>query len=243
MVLRGSDDVTVLRVAGRWSQVVDGLHREMLQELALEPRAVVGDLSAARGTVVPALLGRLASLGALARDWPGCAIALTSPDPEVRAELRRQPMGSYVYVAPTPPEAVAAIGREPAPSCAVLQLAPQCTASRAARDFVTRTCLDWRMAAAIPPACLVISEFVTNGVLHAGTNLEVRLAGLNGLLHVSVRDGQSERPRLGRPDEERLGGRGLALVERLTRAWGCLPTADGGKVVWAVIGVGAEAHG
>ena len=187
MVPRGSDDVTVLGVAGQWSQVVDGLHREMLQELALEPRAVVGDLSAARCSVAPDLLGRFAGLGALAKEWPGCAIALTSPDPGVRAELRRQPFGNYVYVAPAPQEAVAAIGREPAPAHAVVQLAPQCKASRTARDFVTRTCRDWKMAAAIPPACLVMSEFVTSGVLHAGTNLEVRLAGLDGLLRVFVR--------------------------------------------------------
>jgi hypothetical protein len=235
VALRRGDDIPVLRVAGSWPRVVEDLHRELLQTLAVGPRAVVGDLSDAHGAIAPDELRPLVSVGALVREWPGTVVALTSPESRVRAALRRQPHGRHLYVAPTPQQAVAAMGSEPAPSHAALRLAPACTAARAARDFVARTCLDWQMAAAIPAACLVVSELVTNGVVHARTDVEVHLFALGGRLRIAVRDGAAAPPRVRPPDEHRLGGRGVALVDRLAHTWGCLPTGDGGKVVWAVI--------
>lgn len=64
-------------------------------------------------------------------------------------------------------------------------------------------------------------ELVTNAVVHARTELRLRLELRGDLLHQAVRD---NNPRLLRlvtdPDPEAEGGRGLWLVEQLARAWG-----------------------
>lgn len=83
-------------------------------------------------------------------------------------------------------------------------------------------------------AALVMSELVTNAVLHGGgcTGLDV-LAGDEGL-RIEVRDGSRVPPVLSHPSESSLTGRGLRLVSRLSAAWGA-HAEDGGKVVWAEV--------
>jgi anti-sigma regulatory factor (Ser/Thr protein kinase) len=78
---------------------------------------------------------------------------------------------------------------------------------------------------------LVISELVTNAVIHARTPLRlvVHLDGQRVLTEVFDADS-----RLPRPTEVPgpHGGRGLMLVDRLSDRWGCEPSSDG-KRVWA----------
>jgi anti-sigma regulatory factor (Ser/Thr protein kinase) len=88
-------------------------------------------------------------------------------------------------------------------------------------------------------AAMVISEFFTNAVRHTASEAircELRLNG--NLLHVEVADegrgptGPSQRD--AGVDEE--DGRGLLLVNALSRAWGVRPPASGhGRIVWAVL--------
>lgn len=132
---------------------------------------------------------------------------------------------------------MAAVGRTAPPVTARLGLAPHVTASRVARDFVSRTCLDWGLAPAIASACLVVSELVTNGLRHAVTDMDLTLARHGGILRLALRDRSDAPLHPQAPDLDSVGGRGLALVGACSRAWGVLPTADGGKVVWAVLDV------
>jgi anti-sigma regulatory factor (Ser/Thr protein kinase) len=85
-------------------------------------------------------------------------------------------------------------------------------------------------------AVLLAAELVTNAVVHARTELQLRVELRGELLHLAVRDGS---PRLLRlvtiPDPEAEGGRGLWLVEQLARAWGVNRHPDGGKVVWCTL--------
>jgi anti-sigma regulatory factor (Ser/Thr protein kinase) len=85
-------------------------------------------------------------------------------------------------------------------------------------------------------AVLLASELVTNAVIHARTELRLRVELRGELLHLAVHDGS---PRLLRlvpiPDPEAEGGRGLWLVEQLARAWGVNRHPDGGKVVWCTL--------
>jgi hypothetical protein len=55
-------------------------------------------------------------------------------------------------------------------------------------------------------------------------------------LSVAVRDASPELPSEPKTDTERPGGRGITIVDSLSRVWGCSPWPRGGKVVWAVIG-------
>lgn len=146
-------------------------------------------------------------------------------------------MSEYVLLRTTRRQALAAVERIAPPTTVRLQLAPHATASRVARDFVSRTCLDWGLAQVIASACLVVSELVTNGLRHAVTDMELAVARHGGILRLALRDRSSEPLRQPSHDLESIGGRGLALVAACSRAWGALPTADGGKVVWTVLDV------
>jgi hypothetical protein len=122
----------------------------------------------------------------------------------------------------------------PAVAVESLSLAPHPTAPRAAREFVTRTLLDWRLGRVIPFATLVVSELVASSSVNTGTQIEVSVAWSLGALRLSVRD---HGPGLQDPQSSAfsLYGRRRAVVAGLSRAFGVLPAGDGGKVVWAVL--------
>jgi len=87
----------------------------------------------------------------------------------------------------------------------------------------------------VPAASLVASELVTNSTIHAGTAIELTVAWNLGLLRLTVRDKSPELPRQQFPQCLEVHGRGLSVVAALSRGFGVLPTADGGKLVWAVL--------
>lgn len=78
---------------------------------------------------------------------------------------------------------------------------------------------------------LLLSELVTNAVLHAQSAPDVAISLSRERVHVEVRDQDADvvRPRRASDDEE--SGRGLALVDALALAWGETHLPDG-KVVW-----------
>jgi hypothetical protein len=73
----------------------------------------------------------------------------------------------------------------------------------------------------------VVSELVSNVLLHAHGGPMVRLVGLPAGIRVEVAD-DSPQPTALHAD---LGGFGLRVVERLGRAWG-VSRRGHGKVVW-----------
>jgi anti-sigma regulatory factor (Ser/Thr protein kinase) len=87
-------------------------------------------------------------------------------------------------------------------------------------------------------AVLIISELVTNAVLHSGSRVigcTLRLD--SGLLHIEVTDqgaGQRE-PVIREPAADDVSGRGLLLVSTLSKAWGVTPAIPGGRTVWATV--------
>jgi anti-sigma regulatory factor (Ser/Thr protein kinase) len=92
---------------------------------------------------------------------------------------------------------------------------------------------------AIGDATLVVSELLTNAILHArplpGARVLVAWALRERSLEVAVSDGGSTtRPRTAQPSLSSIGGRGLAIVEHLSSRWGVLPH-DFGLTVWAVL--------
>jgi len=79
--------------------------------------------------------------------------------------------------------------------------------------------------------CLLVSELVTNAVVHTGTwvGLELRLVGRR--LRSAVSDESSRVPVPRRCEASDSAGRGLHVVEELAGEWGVEPT-DAGKTVW-----------
>jgi PAS domain S-box-containing protein len=117
-----------------------------------------------------------------------------------------------------------------------LRLAPVAVsvgqARRFLRELLTRAARpDW-----VDAAELAVSEIVTNAVLHAHTDLVVRVSVLEDLVRVEVHDGNPALPTQRRSaDAERTTGRGLELVVALTRECG-IRAEGSGKVVWFTVG-------
>lgn len=116
---------------------------------------------------------------------------------------------------------------------ASLVLANELESAASARRFVRERCSEWRLDAVTDDVLLVVSELVTNAVMHAESGAELRLVLTDGSLRIEVVDDG-----LGAPDPQLAGsedehGRGLLLVSVLSEAWGVESADDGRKVVWA----------
>ena len=110
-----------------------------------------------------------------------------------------------------------------------------------ARDFTRQALYAWGwlpaatadQRAAAEDVLLVVSELVTNALVHTGGQVRLDLALVNGRLRLAVADASPRTPV--KPTSigwEATGGRGILLVEALSAAWGTLPVS-GGKQVWA----------
>ena len=231
---RGIREVVILEVSCRLGEVVEELDRAILLALADGPRGVVCDLSAVREGADPGPVEVLAAAGRHVRDWPGIPVAVACPDPRVREALRAQPLGAHLIATPSLFSAVSAVLATPVLTVQRLRLAAHPTAPRAAREFVTRTLMDWRLDRVIPFAILVTSELVASSSSNAGTDIDVSVVWDRGALRLAVRDRGPALPGQ-RPSLLYLHGRRLTIVAGLSRAFGVLPTADGGKVVWAAL--------
>jgi DNA-binding NarL/FixJ family response regulator len=112
----------------------------------------------------------------------------------------------------------------------VLTLPADIAASGAGRRFV-RNLLDEANETLAHDVELLVSELVSNAVLHAGTEprLEVRIA--RDTVRIEVYDADRSAPVARRPDSNGPGGRGLHLVDRIASRWG-FELLDEGKLVW-----------
>jgi anti-sigma regulatory factor (Ser/Thr protein kinase) len=107
---------------------------------------------------------------------------------------------------------------------------PEAASVARARQFVSGV-LDGPQPL-VEDVCLVVSELATNAVLHARTPYEVALVVAPEAVRVEVRDGSPRQPVSSRAEPEIATGRGLAIVDALSVAWGVQPDSQG-KVVWA----------
>jgi len=103
---------------------------------------------------------------------------------------------------------------------------------RAARRFVSEALHLWELDDLTDTVVLLVSELVTNAVVHAGSGVEVlvRLTADAAIVAVTDTSALAPVPR-GAADDE-VSGRGLALVEAMARRWGVDNRPDGGKTVW-----------
>lgn len=105
-------------------------------------------------------------------------------------------------------------------------------AIRAVRRLVVDTLDAWGQdQTLIFDAALLVSELATNAVRHASSPFRVSVTRTDTTVRISVEDLGSSGPHLHAPDVDRLGGRGVALVEAMSLTWG-VDAAPEGKVVW-----------
>lgn len=124
------------------------------------------------------------------------------------------------------------------PAEPTLDLQPEPGAVRDARDWVSRMLAGWDDDR-VETARLLISELVTNAILHARTAISVRFVPDGARARFEVGDHLSAGPSHKRFAPDSVTGRGLRLVAALADDWGVSRAGDG-KVVWFVLAPTAE---
>jgi hypothetical protein len=104
----------------------------------------------------------------------------------------------------------------------------------AARRFVTGLLARRPYGARVSAedARLVVSELATNAVVHAGTPFSVSIRCDGSAVRISVQDWNTAPPVVRNTAPTAPSGRGLRLVDAVTRGWGVEHAIDG-KTVWA----------
>lgn len=111
----------------------------------------------------------------------------------------------------------------------------QRTAPSICREFARRSGCPEHALELLDDALLLISELITNSVLHGGPPIVLAIDCDGESLRVRVRDGSSATPLAAEADGDAESGRGLSLVQLISDTWGVKPVADDhgvGKEVW-----------
>lgn len=103
-------------------------------------------------------------------------------------------------------------------------------ARRLAREQLASIC----SPDALDIVALLVTELVTNAILHARTPLHLHIETRPGHVRLCVEDTSDRQPQLRSYDADAVTGRGLALVETLASSWG-VDSTPSGKVVWCDI--------
>ncbi|MDW4907106.1 ATP-binding protein [Streptomyces sp. ADMS] len=132
---------------------------------------------------------------------------------------------------------------------------PRRTAAREARAEVRRQLEEWGLTDRDGPADrdeppdrdgpaprgdlvdvveLLVSELVTNAVLHAASRFRLTLSAAHGVLRCEVTDTGRRTPQVLNAGATE-SGRGMFLVDALARRWGCHQEGPG-KTVWFELG-------
>jgi anti-sigma regulatory factor (Ser/Thr protein kinase)/anti-anti-sigma regulatory factor len=218
---------------------VSQVQRTLLKDLNEQPYALICDLTGVTH-LDPVCASAFATVANHpASRWPTTSVLLCAARAEVAEVLGRLHVPQFLPLYATLEEALDAAVDRPPYLRDELPLAPTPTAAAAARVFV-RDILDyWQLAlpdtTVVERAVLLANELVTNAVVHAHTELRLRLELRGEWLHIAVRDGSPRWLILATPEPEAVGGRGLWLVEQLARSWGVNRHPHGGKVVWCTL--------
>jgi len=209
-----------------------------LKCVAEHPHAVVVDVDAVTVRSLSPLVV-FATVSRLLFDDGVAMLVVAKPDTPIGDSVRRA-LSGRVAIFPTRQDAVTATyGVPPTPHRVHHHLPMSSTSPAVARALARYACEAWDIGNVTDSAQVVISELVSNAVLHAQTDLDVTIILRASHLVIQVRDRSSHCPPRPAGDRSTSGaehGRGLPLIERLTSAWGCNP-APHGKTVWATIRV------
>lgn len=100
-----------------------------------------------------------------------------------------------------------------------------------ARRFVRARLTEWGARHLADTATLLVTELVTNAVLHARSESVLSLAYDDGVLRAEVADLSLAGVQRRHYADDDATGRGLMIVEAMSTAWGAVATEEG-KAVW-----------
>ncbi|GAB7193189.1 ATP-binding protein [Kineococcus sp. NUM-3379] len=105
-------------------------------------------------------------------------------------------------------------------------------AARQARSFLDRVWCGDHHSTLQDEAMLLVSELVTNAVVHGAPPVALRVECDGGAeLVVAVSDGSPQPPLRRESGRDAVSGRGIALVDLLSDRWG-VDVTGGGKTTW-----------
>ena len=230
----------VLTLTGRLDlAAAPDLQRAILKQLAEHPPAIICDLGQVEA-IDPLCAGVFASIRHPALGWPGTALVLSGTRPVVADTLLRQGAAHRLAMYPSLDQALTNARARPPRLQERLALGPVPTAAHDSWVFVGEVCGRWGLQELAEPAGLVASELVTNAVVHARTELELRVELRGSRLHVAVKD---HDPNLGPVQAAKDGtkrGLGLVIVDRIATTWGVRRDGPGGKTVWGALDLPPE---
>jgi len=144
------------------------------------------------------------------------------------------------------------VRRERGEEVSYLELAALASSPFWARRQIKNVLSAWQLwPDTINVAELLVSELVTNAVKSSGYVAEPRtysdleriervsltLRLLPGRVVIEVSDNNQDPPVLGDADPDSENGRGLMLVQALSKEWGYFLPPSGGKTVFSVLGI------
>lgn len=237
LVLDGDDR---FRVVG---EAADG-QRGIELATHLHPDLILLDL------VMPHLAG-LEALPGLREAAPAAKVVVVSntEDDTLEAEARSLGAVGYLEKGLSPSELVEGLlatagaleAIERGVSEARSRLAAEVKSARSARHFVESTLAAWDSSEPTDVVKLLVSELVTNAVLHARSEAEVVVQLRPRSIRVEVLDRSPDLPIVRQVEPEATSGRGMALVSALASAWGTRRLPQG-KAVWFEVPRSAVSH-
>lgn len=121
------------------------------------------------------------------------------------------------------------------------RLAPVPESARAARDAVVDVLDVVGRRDLADAASLLVSELVTNAIVHARTSIELDVRAGAGGLRVAVSDGSQALPTQRHYGRSATTGRGLGLLEMMSDRYGTDLDDGFGKTVWFELGSAVSA--
>jgi anti-sigma regulatory factor (Ser/Thr protein kinase) len=114
------------------------------------------------------------------------------------------------------------------------QLPPLSRSVPQARRDVAATLEQWGLPGLVETAVLLVSEVVTNAVLHARTDLTLTMTRAGSGVRIEVSDSSTLPPAMRWHSDNATTGRGLRMLDLLADSWSAEPTATG-KTVWFTV--------
>jgi len=202
------------------------------------PQAIIVDLN--RVTVAGTTpLVVFATVSRLLMNTGVAMLIVVDPNTAIGESVWRS-LSGRVPVHPTQKDAVEATVNVPPPPHRVHAHLPMSDSSPAVgRALAKYACESWDVVDVADYAQIVVSEFISNAIVHAKTDLDVTILLRADYLVIQVRDRSAKcPPRAGEVRSASASGadhgRGLALVDRLTSSWG-YSVGPHGKTMWATI--------
>lgn len=90
---------------------------------------------------------------------------------------------------------------------------------------------DWGIETGVADdAELLVTELVTNSVIHARTSVKVEVVERDGHIEFQISDRSTRQVQLRLPTPDAVTGRGVHLLDQIAAEWEVIPRA-GGKTV------------